>query len=91
MRLRFKYREYPQSPKLTQKSKRVGTLTHPLYGVILGGMIGVAAGFLFPDSVTIPMIFMFGGVVAGPILLAVYRKKKFAQYDAEYEELLKSM
>ena len=90
MKMRIRYTTYPQSPKLTNKSKRVATLTHPLYGVILGGMIGVAAGFAFPDSVTIPMIFLFGGAVAGPILLALYRKKKFAQFDAEYDELLKS-
>ena len=30
MRMRIRYTTYPQSPKLTNKSKRVATLTHTL-------------------------------------------------------------
>ncbi|MBR3929678.1 MAG: hypothetical protein IKJ65_11830 [Clostridia bacterium] len=91
MRLHFKYVNYPKSEKLTEKSKRVGTLTHPLYGIILGGLIGIAAMSAFPKSVTIPMILMLAGVVGCPILLLLIRKKKFAKYDAEYKKLLKRM
>ena len=88
--MRIRYTNYPNSKKLTNKSKRVATLTKPLYGIILGLLPGGAAVALFPNSVTLPMILMVCGAIAGPILLAVYRRKKFAQFDAEYEELLNS-
>lgn len=91
MHLHFKYKNYPLSQELTKKSMRVGTLTHPLYGIFLGVLPGILAAFIFPSSVEIPMILMFAGMVAGPILLSVVRKKKFAKYDAEYEKLLQSM
>lgn len=90
MRLHFEYKNYPLSKELTQKSARVGSWTHPLYGFALGAMPGIACAMLFPTSFTVPMILLFGGIVAGPILLTRYRKKKFAQFDAEYEQLLKS-
>ena len=88
--MRIRYTNYPNSKKLTNKSKRVATLTQPLYGIILGALPGIAAIALFPSSVVLPMILMVCGIIAGPILLSVYRKKKFAQLDAEYETLLQS-
>ena len=88
--MRIRYTNYPNSKKLTNKSKRVATLTHPLYGIILVALPGIAATALFPSSVTFPMIMMVCGVIACPILLTVYRRKKFAQFDAEYEELQNS-
>lgn len=91
MRIHFKYKNYPLSKELTEKSKRVGTLTHPLYGIVLGVLPGLLAAFIFSSSVEIPMVLMLVGMVAGPILLSVVRKKKFAKYDAEYEKLLQSM
>ena len=91
MRVHFKYREYPLSAELTKKSQRVGVLTHPLYGIILGGLPGILAACLFPSSVAFPLVLVFAGIVAGPILLNVYRKKKFAQYDAEYEKILQTI
>ena len=91
MRLRFTYKNYPLSKELTRKSERVGTLTHPLYGFILGAVPGVLVAMIFPNSLTLPMILLFAGIIAGPILLSMYRKKKFAQFDAEYAQILKSM
>jgi uncharacterized membrane protein YeaQ/YmgE (transglycosylase-associated protein family) len=90
MRLHFKYKKYPLSEELTKKSMRVGTLTHPLYGIIFGAIPGVLSAFLLPSSVEIPLFLLFAGAVGGPILLSVVRKKLFAKYDAEYEQLLKS-
>lgn len=88
MRMRISYTNYPQSKKLTNKSRRIATFTHPLYGIILGGILGMAAAFVFPNSVAIPMICLIGGPIAGVILLRMLRNKKFAQYDAEYAALL---
>ena len=88
--MHIRYKVYPNSKKLTYKSKRVTTLTSPLYGIILGTLPGIAAIALFPDSVTLPMILMVGGVIVCPTLLAKYRKKKLAQYDAEYEKMQNS-
>ena len=34
---------------------------------------------------------LFAGIVAGPLLLRILRKKKLAQLDAEYEKILQSM
>lgn len=90
MRLTFKYRNYPLSPELTEKSKRVGQLTHPLYGIILGAMVFFVAGNLFPSSVEFVSMLGVAGMIAGPILLVQFRKKKFAQFDAEYEKILQA-
>lgn len=91
MRIRFTYKNYPHSPELTRKSMRLCTLTSPLYGLMLGVVPGVACAMLFPSALTVPLVVMFGGIVAGPILLARYRKKKLAEFDAEYARLLQSM
>ena len=88
--MRIRYTNYPDSKKLTNKSKRVATLTQPLYGIILGALPGIAAIALFPSAVVLPIVLLVCGIIAGPVLLVVYRKKKFAQFDAEYEELLQS-
>lgn len=90
MRLSFKYRNYPLSPELTEKSKRVGRLTHPLYGFVLGAMLFPILGSLFPSSMEIAMIPTVIAMIAGPILIVQFRKKKFAQYDAEYEKILQA-
>ena len=91
MRIRFHYKNYPLAPDLTRKSQRVGTLTHPIYGLILGAFPGVLCAMIFTDAFAIPMILLFTGIVACPILLRVYRKKKFAQLDAQYEQRLRSL
>lgn len=90
MRIRFNYKNYPLSKELTAKSQRVGTLTHPIYGLIFGALPGVLVAMLLPGLIAPAMILLFGGAVAGPLLLNKYRKKKFAEYDAEYEKLLKA-
>lgn len=91
----YKYNNYPLSEELTAKSKRIGLLTSPLYGVVAGGLLGVLLMviivYLFPSAEVVPFFAMLGGFVAGPLLLASYRNKKFAQFDAEYDQLLKSM
>ncbi len=89
MRFTFKYTNYPLSPELTEKSKRVGRLTHPMFGLFLGAILMVVAGNLFP-SVELAMFLGIGGMIAGPILIVQYRKKKFAQFDAEYEKILQA-
>ena len=90
MRISYKYRNYPMSKELTEKRKRVGLLTQPIYGIMLGVVPGMLAAFIFSSSVTIPMVLMVVGMIAGPILLAQLRKKLFAKYDAEYAKLLQS-
>lgn len=91
MRIQFRYKAYPLSPELTAKSQRVCILTSVLYGLILGVIPGVFAAIAFPDSVAIPMILIFAGIVAGPLLLRALRKKKLAQFDAEYGKILQSV
>ncbi len=92
--MRISYTNYPNSKKLTNKSRRVATLTHPFYGIILGAIVGALPGALivqiFSEAEIVPMIFMVAGIIAVPILLSKYRKKKFAQYDAEYEKICQS-
>ena len=91
MRIRFRYKTYPLSPELTARSQRVCILTSVLYGLILGVIPGVAAAMVFPNSVVIPLVLIFVGLVAGPLLLRALRKQKLARLDREYEELLLSM
>ena len=90
MRFSYKYTNYPLSKELTEKSRRLGLLTQPIYGIILGVLPGLAAACIFPHSASIPMVLMFAGIIAGPILLAMLRKKKNAQYDAEYQKILQA-
>lgn len=91
VRIQYSYKNYPLSNELTKKNARVGLLTRPIFGIFLGVIPGVLGMMFFPSSVAVPMILLFAGIVAGPILLLAYRKKKFAQYDAEYARLLQSM
>lgn len=91
VRMRYSYKNYPLSNELTQKSARTGLLTRPIFGIFLGVIPGVLGMILFPSSVVVPMILLFSGIVAGPLLLLAYRKKKFARYDAEYARLLQSI
>ena len=91
MRIRFYYKTYPLSPELTAKSQRVCVLTSVIYGLMLGVIPGILAAMLFPNAFAIPMILIFTGIVAGPLLLRLLRKKKLAQLDAEYEKILQSM
>lgn len=90
--LHYKYKEYPLSEELTAKSKRVASLTHPLCCIVLGCSLGILPGFifsmLFPSSLVIPTMLCITGIMVGPVLLFLYREKKFAEYDAEYEALL---
>lgn len=90
MRFTFKYTNYPLSPELTKKSQLVGRLTHPMWGVMLGGVLILMSANLFPNSTSLPLILGVAGIIAGPILLVQIRKKKFAQYDAEYEKILQA-
>ena len=87
---RIKYKNYPNSQELTNKSLRVATLTSPLYGLMLGVVPGVVGAMIFPSSAAVPLVLIFAGIVAGPLLLRAYRRKKFAQYDAEYARLMQS-
>lgn len=91
MRIRYESRNYPLSPELTRKSQRVGLLTTPIYGLILGILPGLLCSILFPASLALPLILIFAGIVAGPLLLRAHRRKKFAQFDEEYQKLLRSM
>ena len=90
MRLHYKYTTYPLSKELTAKSERVALMTHPIYGIILGSGLVVLAIYFFPSSTAIVTTAMIVGLVGGPLLLRAIRKMKFAQYDAEYEKLLRS-
>ena len=91
MRIRFRYKTYPLAPELTAKSQRICVLTSAIYGLILGVIPGVFAAMVFPNSVAIPLVLIFAGLVAGPLLLRALRKKKLAQLDGEYEKLLQSV
>ena len=91
MRIRFYYKTYPLSPELTAKSQRVCVLTSAIYGLMLGAVPGILAAMLFPNALAVPMVLLFAGIVAGPLLLRILRKKKLAQLDAEYEKILQSM
>lgn len=72
---RYKYRYYPQAPELNERSKRVCFLTHPICGCVLGCWLGMLSTILFPDSVNIPMTLMCIGMVSGPVLMHLLRKK----------------
>lgn len=90
MRISITYTNYPLSPELTQKSKRVATFTQWYYGLGLAGILGVILAVLFPSLTAPAALAMGAGMIGFPILLAWYRKKKFAEYDAEYQKILQA-
>lgn len=95
MRLHFTYTNYPLSPELTQKSRSIAELTHPLYGVMAGGLLWFAIMALaFELNLPVPDGLLFFSMVAfaiaGAILIVKYRKKRFAQLDAEYEKIVQA-
>lgn len=84
--LRHKYKVYPLSEELTKKSQAVGTRTHPLFGMVYGAFAAypflmISPG-LMPVAIFLPIV--------GAILTVQYRKKKFAQFDKEYEKILEA-
>ncbi len=87
----FRYKSYPLSSELTAKSQRLYLLTSPIYGIMPGGLLCVIMALIFPNSIAIPLTFMWIGIIGGPIVLLRYRKKKIAQYDAEYEKILEQL
>mgnify|MGYP001027347665 FL=1 len=104
--LTIKYRNYPLAPKLTKKSQRIGSFTHPIFGFALGSMVPTSFSLLlmwlsdiFPSAQEVlktlgHYILTFGGIagmIAGPILIVRYRKKKFDQLDVEYGKILLAM
>ncbi|MBQ4090515.1 MAG: hypothetical protein IJC56_11670 [Clostridia bacterium] len=90
MRVRISYKNYPLSQKLTNKSLRVATLTRPLIGMCIGILPGLASAVLLPNSLTLPLVLMFGGMAAGLILAPIIRKKIYAKMDAEYESIVQA-
>ena len=78
--IRTEYRNYPQSEELTKKSVRVGSLTHPMTGLVIGGMLVYLTMMLLPTAYTLMAVLFFGASIGGAIFLPKYRKKKFAQF-----------
>ena len=89
MRITYTYRNYPNAPKLTEKSRRIGLLTHPLYAFLLGMLPGLLLLLIFPATENIALLLAFAGMIAGPVLAPRIRKKLQAKLDAEYAEFLK--
>lgn len=85
--MEIRYKNYPLSRKLTQKSRFAALATHPVVGMAIGAVPGLICAFLLPDSVQIPLAVMAVGIVAGLILAPRLHKKLDARYDAEYEKL----
>ena len=79
--MHFKSKTYPLSEELTNKSRQVGSYTHPLFGMLLGSLAAFPCMTACP--VLVPIL-----PFAGAILIVLYRKRKFAQFDAEYEKIL---
>lgn len=90
IRVTTKYRKYPLSAELTEKSKRVATYARPLYGFFLGMLPGIITTMLFPYSI-LPPILGLAGVLIGPVLMVFYRDKKFEEFDAAYEQIIREI
>ena len=88
MRMRINYKKYPLSQKLTDKSLNIALLTRPLHGLALGVLPGMICAVLLPNSLTLPLVLMGIGMVGGPVLLRIVRKKMYVKLDAEYEKIL---
>lgn len=89
MRFRFSYPTYPASKELTEKSRKVGTLTHPVFCFGLGSLLGFVVIMLCQGKMPASMIGLMVCVIGSFVVLRVYRKKRFAQLDAAYARLLK--
>lgn len=89
MRIRYIYKNYPQSKELTQKSLQLAKMTHPLCAIVWGAIPGLILVVALPSAFS--MIVMMVGMVAGPILAPRIRKKKSAKLDEEYAKLLQNM
>lgn len=85
--MKIRYKNYPLSKKLTQKSRLAALATHPVVDMAIGVIPGMICAFLLPDSVQIPLVVMAVGMVAGLILGPRMHKKLDAKYDAEYEKI----
>ena len=89
MRIHFQYKEYPGAPELTNKSRKVGTLTHPMCALTWGSLLGIA--LMLPVANLDPMIGCMALLICAfgmPFYLKGVRKKKFAKYDEEYRKMV---
>lgn len=88
IKITTRYKQYPLSEKLTQKSYIVASFTHPLFGFGLGIVLSFALAIALNVSSGAFDVLLVMGMVGGPIAFWIIRVKKFAQYDAEYAKIL---
>lgn len=81
IKYRYKYKNYPYFPELTEKIKRLCLRTQPLCGMVLGVWCGLVISIVFSASANVFMFLLCAGAIFGPILARMYRKKKLAEYD----------
>ena len=86
MRIRISYKTYPLSRKLTQKSMRVATLTHPLYAMCLGCVPGGACFVL--TQVPALLLLSLAGAVIALVLAPGIRRKQNAKLEAAYARIV---
>ena len=95
----IKYKNYPQSPYLTKKSKVIGSLTTPWVGLILGAFLTalpmMVLQFVFPFghntfevAYVITMVIAPLAFILSLVLMPVIRKRKFKKLDKMYEDML---
>lgn len=86
MRMRISYKTYPLSRKLTQKSMRVATLTHPLYAMCLGCMPGGVCFVL--TQIPAFLLLSLAGTVIALVLAPGIRRKQNAKLEAVYAQIV---
>lgn len=87
MRVSITYRNYPLSKELTEKSRRIATLTSPLAGLMWSVVPGVLGIMVPPKTSSMPFVLMLVGMAAGLVLSPIIRKKQYAKLDAEYAKI----
>lgn len=86
--VRYSYKDYPLSEKLTKRSKNIGYYTSPSLAIAFGFLVGMMAWYvtgnsdlLIPISIVSAIVFL--------IILPVIRNSMYKKLDAEYSELIK--
>lgn len=87
--MRFTYRNYPLSKKLTNKSRSIAYLTQPLIAACVGMMPGLLCAFFLFGILPLPVlaVIMIAGVVVALKQAPKIREKKYAQLDAQYAKI----
>ena len=84
--IKYKYKEYPNAPSLTQKSQVIGRMTNPLFAFFYALIILSCTDMM--DAGLLKMVLSVVFVIAMQFIVPAIRKSLYKKMDQKYEDML---